>query len=52
MSDDGYVHEVIQAVRRPVNVEIDGKQMPFGKDLAFRVKDPGERPWCSERYKR
>ena len=41
MPDDGYVHEVIQAVTRPVNVEVDGKQMPFGRDGAFRVNDSG-----------
>lgn len=44
MSDEGHIehtYEVIQAVRRPVNVEVDGKQMPFGKDMAMRVKDPG-----------
>lgn len=48
--DDGFVHEVIQAVRRPVKVEIDGKRMPFGKDLAFRVKDPGVAAAIRDKY--
>ena len=41
MTDDGYVHEVIHAVQRPVQVEVDGKEMPFGRDGAFRVRDSG-----------
>ena len=41
MTDDGHVYEVIQAVQRPVNVEVDGKEMPFGRDGAFRVRDSG-----------
>ena len=41
MADDGFTHEIIKAVQRPVNVEVDGKQMPFGDLGAFRVKDSG-----------
>ena len=42
MTDNSqHTHEVIQAVRRPVNVEVDGQEMPFGNLGAFRVKDSG-----------
>ena len=50
MADDGFVHEVIQAVRRPVHVKVDGKYMPFGRDGAFRVKDPGVAAEISAKY--
>ena len=36
-----HTHEIIKAVKRPVNVEVDGVSMPFGYKGAFRVKDPG-----------
>ena len=51
MADDSqHVYEVIQAVQRPVNVEVDGKQMPFGREGAFRVRDSGVAKEISARY--
>ena len=50
MPDDGYVNEIIQAVQRPVHVEVDGKQMPFGNSGAFRVKDQGVADEISAKY--
>ena len=51
MKDDSqHVYEVIQAVQRPVNVEVDGVSLPFGREGAFRVRDSGVAKEISARY--
>ena len=43
--------EVIRATRRPLeSVDVDGKQMKFGKDGAFRVNDEGVAAAIREEY--
>ena len=45
--------EVIRATRRPLeSVDVDGKQMKFGKDGAFRVNDEGVAAAIREEYAR
>ena len=44
--------EVIKATKRPVNVEVDGQEMHFGKDGAFRVSDAGVANEIRQRYAR
>ena len=43
--------EVIRATRRPLeSLDVDGKQMRFGKDGAFRVNDEGVAAAIREEY--
>lgn len=42
--------EVINATKGPLEVELDGKQMKFGKDGAFRVSDPGVAAALRQKY--
>ena len=45
--------EVIRATRRPLeSVDVDGKQMKFGRDGAFRVNDEGVAAAIREEYAR
>src|SRR3990167_4889638 len=44
--------QVQNASREPVQVEIDGKQMPFGRDGVFRVNDPGVADAIRQKYGR
>ena len=45
--------EVIRATRRDLpGIEVDGKQMKFGKDGAFRVNDEGVAAAIREEYAR
>ena len=50
MADRQY--EIIKATTAPLEVQIEGKKMPFGKLGAFRVKDPGVANAIREKYDR